>query len=81
MPKVLKLPNVSNKDALSIRKRFLRSAINKLNKKLQHLPKQLSLSKHVLSTQLSTIDFFILTKSITSYNKKSVQKLSYTQQQ
>ena len=33
-----------------------------------------------LSTQLSTIDFYILTKSITFYNKKSQQKSLYTQQ-
>ena len=32
---IFKLPNVSNKDALSIRKRLLRSAINKRNKELQ----------------------------------------------
>ena len=38
------------------------------------------LSVNFLSTQLSTIDFYILTKSITSYNKKSLQKLLYTQQ-
>ena len=68
---IFKLPNVSNKDALSIRKRLLRSAINKRNKELQHLSKELSLSENVLSTQLSTIDFYIRTKSITSYNKKS----------
>ena len=36
---IFKLPNVSNKDALSIRKRLLRSAINKCNKELQHLSK------------------------------------------
>ena len=54
-----------NKDALSIRKRLLRSAINERNKELQHFSKQLSLSKNFLSTQLSTIDFYILTKSIT----------------
>ena len=77
---IFKLPNVSNKDALSIRKRLLRSAINKLNKELQHLSKELSLSKTFLCTQLSTIDFYILTKSITSYNKKSLQKLLNTQQ-
>ena len=75
---IFKLPNVSNKDALSIRKRLLRSAINKRNKELQHLLKELSLSVNVLSTQLSTIDFYILTKSITSYNKKSLQKSLYT---
>ena len=77
---IFKLPNVSNKDALSIRKRLLRSAINKHNKELQHLSKELSLSENFLSTQLSTIDFYILTKSITSYNKKSLQKSLYTQQ-
>ena len=34
---VFKLLNVSNKDALSTRKRLLCSAINKHNKELQHL--------------------------------------------
>ena len=77
---IFKLPNVSNKDALSIRKRLLRSAINKRNKELQHLSKELSLSVNFLSTQLSTIDFYILTNSITSYNKKSLHKSLYTQQ-
>ena len=51
-----------NKDALSIRKRLLRSAINERNKELQHFSKQLSLSKNFLSTQLSTIDLYIFTK-------------------
>ena len=69
---IFKLPNVSNKDTLSICKRLLRSTINKRNKELQHLSKELSLSENFLSTQLSTIDFYILTKSITSYNKKSL---------
>ena len=69
---IFKLPNVSNKEALPIRKRLLRSAINKRNKELQHLSKELSLSVNFLSTQLSTIDLYILTKSITSYNKKSL---------
>ena len=77
---IFKLPNVSNKHAWSIRKRLLRSSINKRNKELQHLSKELSLSGNVLSMQLSTIDFYILTKSITSYNKKSLQKLLYIQQ-
>ena len=77
---IFKLPNVSNKDTLSIHKRLLCSAINKRNKELQHLSKELSLSVNVLSTQLSTIDFYILTKSITSYNKKLLQKSLYPQQ-
>ena len=77
---IFKLPNVSNKEALSVLKRLLHSAINKRNKKLQHLSKELSLSVNFLSMQLSTIDFYILTKSMTSYNKKSLQKSLYTQQ-
>ena len=71
---IFKLPNVSNKGILSICKRLLRRAINKHNKELQHLSKELSLSENILSTQLSTIDFYIFTRSITSYNKKSLQK-------
>ena len=77
---IFKLPNVSNKDPLSVRKRLLRSAISKRNEELQHLPKELSLFEKFLSTHLSTTDFYILTKSITSYNKKSLQKSLYTQQ-
>ena len=77
---IFKLPNVSNKDTLSICKRLLRRAINKRNKELQHLSKELSLSGNVLPTQLSTIYFYILRKSITPYNKKSLQKSLCTQQ-
>ena len=77
---IVKLPNVSNKDALSIQKGLLCSTINKRNKEPQHLSKELSLSLNFLSTQLSTIDFYILAKFITLYNKKPLQKLLYTQQ-
>ena len=77
---IFKLPNVSNKDAVSIRKRLLRSAINKRNKELQHVSKDLSLSENFLSEQLSTMDFYILTKSITLHNKKSLLKSLYAQQ-
>ena len=42
--------------------------------------KELSLSENFLSKQLSTIDFYILTNSITSHKKKSLQKSLYTQQ-
>ena len=62
------MPNVSNKDALSIHKRLLRSAINRHNKELQHILIELNLSENFLLKQLSTIDFDILTKSITIYN-------------
>ena len=77
---IFTLLNVFNKDALSNRKRFYRSAINKPNKELQHLSKKLSVSENFLCTQLSTIGFYILTKSITPYNKTSLQKSLYTQQ-
>ena len=63
---IFKLSNVCNKGALSIRKRLHRGTINKRNKELQHLSKELSLSKNFLCTQLSTIDFYILI----TYNKK-----------
>ena len=81
-PKFLmfKLPNVCNKDALSICKRFLGSATNKHNKELQHLSKEPSLSENFLSIQLSTTDFYILTKSLTLYNKKLRKKSLHTQQ-
>ena len=77
---IFKLPNVSHKDALSIPRRLLCRAINKRNKELWHLSKEFSLSEIFLSTQLTTIDFYIFTKSITSYNKKLLQKSLYTQQ-
>ena len=64
---IFKLPNLSNKYALSIRKKLLRSAINKRNKELQHLSKELSLIE-------------TYTKSITLYNKKSLKKSLHTQQ-
>ena len=38
------------------------------------------LTENLSSTQLSTIDFYTLTKSITLHNKKSQQKSLYTQQ-
>ena len=77
---VFKLPNVSNKDALSIRKRLVRSAINKRNKEQQYLSKELTLTENLLSTQLSTTDFYVLTKSITLHNQNSLKKSLHTQQ-
>ena len=49
---IFKLPNVSNKDALSIRRRLLHSTINKHNKELQHLSIELSLSENFLCSFL-----------------------------
>ena len=57
---IFKLLNVSNKDASSICKRFLRSAINNHNKELQHVLKELSICKNFLPKQLSTNDFYIV---------------------
>ena len=76
---IFKLLNVSNKDALSIRKRLFRSAINKRNRELQHVSSELSQSETFLSKQLSTIEFYIFNRSITSHNKKSLQKSLNTQ--
>ena len=45
---------------------IFRSAIKKCNKELQYLSKEFSLSEKFLSSQLSTTDFYIFTKSITS---------------
>ena len=72
---IFKPPNVSNIGASSIRKRLICSLTNKCNNELQHLSKELSLSENVLYIQISIIDFYILTKSITCYNKKLLQKL------
>ena len=46
---IFKLPNVSNKDAASIRKILLPSVINKRSKEFQHVSKDLSLSENFLS--------------------------------
>ena len=77
---IFKLPNVSNEDALSIRKRHLRSAINKRSKELHHVSKELSQSKTFLSKQLSTINVYMTKRSMTSHNKKSLHKSLNTQQ-
>ena len=70
---------MSNKDVLSIHKRLFRSTISKRNWELEHVSKELSQSGTFLSKQLSTVDFYICNRSITSYNKKLLQKLLNTQ--
>ena len=72
-------PKFLHKDAVSIPKRLPRGAINKRNKQFQHVSKDLTLSKNFLSKQLSTIDFYILTKSVISHNKKLLLKSLCTQ--
>ena len=76
---IFKLSNASNKYVLSICKRLLRGPINKRNEELQHLSKRTQSIGKLLSTQLSTFDLYILTRSMTSYNKKPLQKPLYTQ--
>ena len=63
-----------------IRKGLFRSAINKRNKEIQHISKELNQSETFFTKQLSTIDCFILNISITSHNKKFLQKLLNTEQ-
>ena len=57
-----------------------KDVIKDVCKELQHISEDLSLSENFLSEQLSTMDFYILIKSITSYNKKSLLKSLYAQQ-
>ena len=78
-PKFFKLPNVSNNDALSVHKRLLRSTINNRKKELLYVLKELSIFKNFISKQLSALDLYILKKSVTLHNKKSLQKSLYTQ--
>ena len=75
---IFKLLNVLNKDVLSIRKGLLRSAINKRNKDIQQVLKELSQSETFLSKQSSTIDFYILNRSIitSKIDKYTTKKLS-----
>ena len=77
---IYKLPNFSNKNDSSICKRLFRSAINKRTNELQHVSTEVSISKKFLSKQLSITDFYIIKKSITLHNKKSLQNLLHTQQ-
>ena len=59
---------------------MFRSAINKRNKELHHVSKELSQSETFLSRQLPAINFYTLKQSITSYNKKSLRKSLNAQQ-
>ena len=76
---IFEIPNFSNKNASLISKRLLLSAIKNPSKELQDALKELSISKNFISKQLCTIDFHIFKKSITSHNKKLLQKSLYTQ--
>ena len=75
-----KLPNFLNEGASSIRKKLFRGTINKRDEELQHVLKDLSIFEKILSKNFSTIDFYIIKKSIISHSNKSLQKSLYTQQ-
>ena len=75
---IFKLPNVSDKDALFVKDSFVVPSINVI-KNSNIFQKNSVYAKNSLSTQISAIAFYILTKSITSYNKKLLQKSLYTQ--
>ena len=77
---VFKLPNVSKHDAFGIRKKLLRSAINKANKQFHQTSKALITTERNLSNILSSIDFYILNRSVTHFNNKILQKCIATQQ-
>ena len=72
---IFKLPNVSNKDALSIRKRLLHCVINKCNKELHHLSKELSLSKkiHNIVKQEIAAEIVIHSTKIVIYTDEGLQ--------
>ena len=69
---IFKLANVSNKDASSIRERLLRSAINKRNKELQHVSKELSLSENFLSKICSIAHQEFVAKIVKYSTKKTI---------
>ena len=79
VPKFFKVPNVSNNDASSVHKRLLRSAINNRKKELLYVLKELNIFKNFISKEFSALDLYILKKSVTLHNKKSLQKSLYTQ--
>ena len=73
-------PNVSNRYASSMWKRLLRSATNKRDKEFHHNSKELKKTEFLLFKHLFLIDFYILNRSITSHNKRALQKSLSTQQ-
>ena len=77
---IFKHLNVSNKDALSIYKRRLRSAINKHNKELNISQKILVNSKPFYPNCYLHLSIYIFKRFIASQNKKSLQKKLNTQQ-
>ena len=74
---IFKFPNVSNKDALSISKRLLRCTINKRDKEL--LKRTQSIRNLFIQTTIY-YRLYIIKRSITSHNKKSLQKSLNTHQ-
>ena len=83
---IFKLPNVSNEDASSIRKRLLRSAINKRNKEFQHALKELVYPKTFYLNSFLLLTFTSLKKlqhrkAINRYRNRyiySTEKIIFT---
>ena len=65
---VFKLPNVSNRDPSSIRKRLLCSTISNDNKEVQQVLEEVRISENFTSKQLSTFYCYILKNSIALHN-------------
>ena len=76
---IFTLPNVSNKDSLSIRKRLSFAAPSIKTIKNFNTSQKNCQSETFLSKQISATDFYILNRCITSHNKKLLQKLLNTQ--
>ena len=69
-----KLPGVSQRDVIGIRKKLLRSAIREKNKAKIKAVKELNTTKEEIRKNLSTIDFYILNKIITDNNERKLKE-------
>ena len=70
----INLPSVSSYDLQSIKKRLLRSAVNKRNKELRSLKRDLSNHEREIGRVLSSVDKFILDNVV----KKNIDKITKT---
>ena len=70
----INLPNVSSYDLQFIKKRLLRSAVNKRNKELRSLKRDLINHEREIGRVLSSVDKFTLGNIV----KKSVDKITKT---
>ena len=75
-PKLLcfKLPNVDGKDVSYVRKRLLKSAIYKRIEEKKKLEKELTDRENNVRKELSSLDWFILSRAIRSNVRKCTEK-------